>query len=216
MKVKELLDLLKTNYLVIADKDNEYQVNYVTKYDLTPEILSSSVASIEPVTFLRKQLFDGNAEEGDYVSAIKFLYDLSDRDEKIEEEAYSRQTSQKKEEQSAPNFGFGGIPPFFAGSDIFGSLLTPDVIDQITSSELFQSLMDPENIQEIINSDDFKNFVNNADLSQFTPNFDFLQNLKDTIGNSRQNDVFDDEYEEYEEFDDFDDDYEDDDEYEEI
>lgn len=218
MKVKELIDLLKTNYLVVADKDNEYQVNYVSKYELTPDILSASVTSIEPITFLRKQLFDSNAEEGDYVSAIKFLYDYSNRDETIEQEEYEKQSRRKEEKNPFSNFDFGNTPPFFAGSDLFGSLLTPEVIEQITNSELFQSLMDPENIEEIINSDDFKDFVKNADLSQFTPNFDFLNDLKNSIGN-RSRDMYDDDddYEEYEEYDEFDDDDDDDDdEYEEI
>lgn len=216
MKTKDLLKLLKTNYLVVSDEANEYNVNYLKKDEVGPEILEAEVASIEPVTFLRKQLFVDNAEEGDYVGAIKFLYRLSDSDSvRPEPEKESYQQNQQEQKRSNPFPGFGSIPPLFSGADLFGNLLTPEVIEQITKSDLFQTMMDPENIKEIINSDDFKDFMKNADFGKYAQGMDFLRDLQSGMQNaSFENDSDSDDYEEYDEYDDFDD-Y-DDDEYDEI
>lgn len=215
MKTKDFLKLLKTNYLVISDESNEYNVSYLKKDEVRPEILETEIVSVEPVTFLRKQLFDDRAEEGDYVGAIKFLYRVTDSDT-VEPEP-ERETYRQKEEPKRPNpfSGFGSMPPLFSGADLFGNLLTPEVIEQITKSDLFQTMMDPENIKEIINSDDFKEFMKNSDFGKYAPGLDIIKDLQDGMKNSPFNrDSETDDYDEYDEYDDFDD-YEDD-EYDEI
>lgn len=199
MKVKDLLSLLRTDYVELSNSNDKYAIEYTKKGNIPQNIMEAQIVDIIPITGLRKQLFDASAPEGDYVAALKLVYN---DDVVLEaEEVNSSQDYTYKEEEpqnKRPNFN---IPPFgssiFGGSDLFDKLMTPELLEQLTGSEFFQNMMSPENLTEILNSDEFKDFMKNVDLSQlgaggFNPFGGFPQN-----GSNYDNeDDDDDEYEE--------------------
>lgn len=161
LKVKELLSLLKTDYVEIADVNNPYQsVEYLRKdeLDINPELLEAPVSAIEPLGTLKKKLFDASANDSDYVASIKILYGNKVAEDSFLEGDYEE--SYTKESVNESPFGnFGPMPNF---TNLSG-----------------MGLPDMEKMTEIINSEEFQNFIDSGILDSLLP--PELMNLRQNI-----------------------------------
>lgn len=197
MKIRNLLDLLRTNYIELSNIENKYHIQYLTKNEIPEDVLEASVVDIIPIPGLRKQLFESDASEGDYVAAIKLVYDESILEPEVEE---VKQTNEEpKAERKAPNFGMPNFGFDFLGNpELIDKILTPELINSLTDSEFFQDLMSPENVSQIINSEDFQEFMKNMNSNQPFGGFNPFGSSSTPSQNnfSEEDDDDDDEYEE--------------------
>lgn len=188
MKIKDLLPFIDTNYLLVADKENSYFVEYVNKSELSNKVQNANLIKIEPVPALKKSLFEEINDDNNYVIGLKLIYSLSDDVEPVEETV----DEEIKEEANYKSYSipFGGIPGLdnLINPGMLSSLLSSDTINQIINSESFQNFMANQDITEMFNNEDFINMMSNGGIGNI-----FNSNDKDTDSD------LDDDVDEYEE-----------------
>ncbi len=212
MKIKDLLKYLNTEYILVANDENEYFIEYLLLEDLSDEIKNSDLKSIEPVVAIKKSLFVNNAGPNDYVTALKIITTnqpiLEEETIKVDEvyenetERQQKQYEQNSQQQGGFNqspFGnsgsFGNFGNLF-NSDFLNGLFTPEMFESFTKSDAFKDMMSPERISEIIQSPEFQNFMNNVDISELMRGMGQSSPFTPPTTNEEPPEDDDDEYEE--------------------